>query len=57
MSPDTFRQLLSNLLQIAAESGLDVFFIHQELSLAGFALVDECLCDLADRDDPEPEPY
>jgi hypothetical protein len=45
------------LLHGAAESGLDVFFIHQELSLAGMQLIDECRCDLAEIDETEDAPY
>jgi hypothetical protein len=55
MNPETFRTALRILLHGAAESGLDVFFIHSELSLAGMQLIDECRCDLAvvdDDDDP-----
>jgi hypothetical protein len=55
MSADTFREALQALLRGAAESGLDVFFIHNELSLAGMQLVDECRVDLVvsdEEDDP-----
>jgi hypothetical protein len=56
MSADTFRTALMALLRGAAESGLDVFFIHSELSLAGMQLVDEARCDLVMRDDDEDDP-
>jgi hypothetical protein len=51
----TFRCQLQTLLQGAAESGLHIFFIHSELTLAGMQLVDECRVDLVvvdDEDDP-----
>jgi hypothetical protein len=56
MSPETFRQLLSALLRGAAESGLDVFFLHSEMSFAGMQLIDECRCDLVVCDDDEDDP-
>jgi hypothetical protein len=42
--------------QGAAESGLDVFFIHSELSLTGMQLVDEARCDLIVCDEDEDDP-
>jgi hypothetical protein len=58
MSADTFRVALQALLQGAAESGLDVFFIHSELTLAGMELIDNCRADLVEADDEdEPAPY
>jgi hypothetical protein len=56
MSADTFRTALQALLRGAAESGLDVFFIHNELSLAGMQLVDECRVDLIVCDEDEDDP-
>jgi hypothetical protein len=51
--------LLATLLRAAGESGLDVFYIHSELTLAGMQLVDECRCDLAlaDEEVNEEAPY
>jgi hypothetical protein len=57
MTADTFRTALQALLKGAAESGLDVFYLHSELTLAGMALVDECRCDLAEVDEAEKAPY
>jgi hypothetical protein len=56
MNPDTFRTALRALLQGAAESGLDVFFLHSELTVAGMQLVDECRVDLIVCDDDEDDP-
>jgi hypothetical protein len=53
MSPETFRHLLANLLLAAAESGLDVFYLHSELMRAGSRLVEDCRCDLIEADDAE----
>jgi hypothetical protein len=52
MNPTTFRTALQALLQGAAESGLDPFFLHNELTLAGMQLVDSCRADLLSKDDP-----
>jgi hypothetical protein len=58
VSAATFREALQALLRGAAESGLDVFFLHNELSLAGMQLVDECRCDLVECDEvDEVAPY
>jgi hypothetical protein len=57
VNPETFRQALSALLRGAAESGLDVFFIHSEMSLAAMQLVDDARCDLAEVDEAEESPY
>jgi hypothetical protein len=51
VTPVTFRRQLSALLQGAAESGLDVFFLHSEITLAGMQLVDDCRCDLVAGDE------
>jgi hypothetical protein len=56
VNPETFRTALQALLRGAAESGLDIFFIHSELSLAGMQLVDEARCDLIVCDDDEEDP-
>jgi hypothetical protein len=56
MSPETFRQLLTALLHGATEAGLDVFFIHSELTLAGMQLIDGCRCDLIKVDESQEEP-
>jgi hypothetical protein len=56
MPPETFRKQLSALLQGAAESGLDVFWLTNELAVASMALVYDCRCDLAEVDE-EPAPY
>jgi hypothetical protein len=59
VNPETFRRQLSALLQGAAESGLDPFFLHGELSLAGMELLDNCRADLAEADEADDEvaPY
>jgi hypothetical protein len=57
MSPETFRRALSALLQGAAESGLDLYFIHSELTLAGMQLIDNARCDLVECDEDEEAPY
>jgi hypothetical protein len=57
MTANTFRTAPQALLKGAAESGLDVVFIHSELTLAGMALVDECRCDLVEVDEEVKAPY
>jgi hypothetical protein len=58
VKPETFKLLLSTLLRTAAEGGLDCFYIHIELSLAGMALVDKCRVDLVEVDEAQEEtPY
>jgi hypothetical protein len=57
MSKETFCAALAALVRGAAESGLDVFFLHSELTLAGMALVDDCRVDLAEIDETEESPY
>jgi hypothetical protein len=50
MTPETFRQMLAALLQAAAESGLDIFLLHAELTQAGEQLLGDCRCDLVEID-------
>jgi hypothetical protein len=53
VNPDSFRAALRALLQGAAESGLDIFWLHSELSLVSMQLVDEARCDLVVCDEEE----
>jgi hypothetical protein len=53
MNVDNFRRLLTNLLLHAAESGVDVFVIYDELLQAGEQLLGDCRCELAEIDEAE----
>jgi hypothetical protein len=54
MNTDDFRTALAALLRLGANSGLDIFWLHQELSLAGAQLIDDCRTDLVECDEGEP---
>jgi hypothetical protein len=57
MTTATFRRLLTNLLLHAAESGVDVLAIYDELTRAGDRLVADCRCDLIEINDAEDATY
>jgi hypothetical protein len=58
MSADSFRRLLADLLRAATESGLDCYFLHSELTLAGMQLIDNCRVDLVEvEEEGEKAPF
>jgi hypothetical protein len=57
MTTENFRRLLTNLLLHAAESGVDVLTIYDELTRAGDRLVADCRCDLVEIGEAEDATY
>jgi hypothetical protein len=53
MSADDFKTALNALLRLARHAGLDEYFLHSEMALAGMQLHDDHHADLCETEDDD----